>query len=903
MWVGHTLRQRRGFVQFVSAAVTLIAFAIGGTASAATVVTFVAAGSGDTLIVSNPQTGTVTGHIRLIADAGTSAPLPLPFSIPAQGSQTFPNVLSGFGSITAPAILAVESSDAVRLSGPVLRIGYPERPLTLPVRFNPGTPTIGSLVLGILNGLVRVNIYEHQTSVTPLLSRTFGSSGEQVTRLRYIDLIPAAMAISDGYAEVTSLSGQVVGTVVNPPTRRHAAGRPSTPPPVVSVAGDLACEFAAGIHASVPLITGATYRWSLVNATAQGSLTSNTIDLALGSQGYASLVLETVTNGSPSTTETNVAIEGKPAYASSTATSVTLGQDATIDWTLTGSAPTSQTLSGTDFTTVNLDPTATSYSYRPTTAGPKTYALSANNACGTGSVGGDYAVSSACSTPHIDSFTSSGTVCAGSPAQLTWATTGSGTVTIDHGIGTVSDSGSRAVSPSATTVYTITKTASCGVDSRTTTLTINQLPVISSFTVTPNAILFGDPATLNFTIASGSSWSLSSSIGNSFFPSSGSTNGSLSATYNSGNNTGADKVTLIVTNSCGTVMQTSCVYVNLSILDVPASVCAGTAGHGVGTEGNIPGASYAWTISGGTITSGQGTTAITWTAGTGSSVQLGLTTTLNNGCAPTSDTKLIPIKSTPPDATITAGPSYGCTTHTASVPRPTDFRSTIAWSVTNGSITGGQGTNVLNYTIDASGTAHLNVTVTDFSSGCSATGSATGTANALPTAAVSGSTTVCNGNSAAISAALTGTAPYTLNWSDGFNQTINSGTTATRTVSPTNTTSYTVTNVTDANGCSQAGTGSATVTVKFPPAVSGFTISPNPVTGGSSATINFTLTDTTSWSITSALGNGFSTNSGTGSGSFSITYNADNNTGTDTITLTRVGPCGTTSSSIPETVH
>jgi len=210
-----------GLVRRFSALVVLplIALVIATSASAVTVVTFVAVSSSDTLTLSNPHISSVSGRIRLIPDLGMSASLPVPFSIPVQGSQTFPNVLSGFGPITSPAILAVESSDAVRLSGPALRIGYPERPLTLPVRFNPGTPTVGSLALGILNGLVRINIYEHQTSATPLASRTFGSSGEQVTRLRYVDLIPTNLAISDGYAEVLPLSGQVVGTVVNPPMR------------------------------------------------------------------------------------------------------------------------------------------------------------------------------------------------------------------------------------------------------------------------------------------------------------------------------------------------------------------------------------------------------------------------------------------------------------------------------------------------------------------------------------------------------------------------------------------------------------------------------------------------------------------------------------------------------------
>lgn len=583
--IGHTLRLQRGFVQRFSFAVVppLIALAIATTASAATVVSFVAVKGGDTLIVSNQQGNTVTGEIRLVPDAGTAAMPPRAFSLPSQGSQAFPNVLSVFGTINSPAIIAVESSDAVTLSSSPLRIAYPERHLTLPVRFNPGTPGTGSLILGILSGLVRVSIYEHPTSVTPLVTRTFGSSGEQVTRLRYADLLPATLRITDGYAAVMPLDGQVVGTAVNPPIRRRSAGTGPTSPPVLSVTGGPACEFATGVRASAPPAAGATYRWTLLNATTQGSLTGSVLDVALGSQGYASLALERTVNGSVTSVEASIRIEGKPVYTSSGAPSVTLGQDATIEWALGGSTPTSQTISGTDFPTASLDASATSYTYRPTTEGNKSYALSADNACGGSGASGDYSVFAACTSPHIDSFTSSGAVCAGNSAQLTWSTSGSGTVTISNGVGTVPASGSVAVSPSATTVYTITKTASCGSNSGTTTVTVTPAPTISSFTIDQNVICPGAGSTMRFTIANAISWSVRGSLENGNTPSDGTGSGSFTSSYGADNQAGDDIVTLTVLGACGTTATrtlnvTVPSYPVITSFTAPATVAPGMSG-------------------------------------------------------------------------------------------------------------------------------------------------------------------------------------------------------------------------------------------------------------------------------------------------------------------------------------
>jgi subtilisin family serine protease len=114
---------------------------------------------------------------------------------------------------------------------------------------------------------------------------------------------------------------------------------------------------------------------------------------------------------------------------------------------------------------------------------------------------------------------------------------------------------------------------------------------------------------------------------------------------------------------------------------------------------------------------------------------------------------------------------------------------------------------------------------------------------AIP-ANVTGSATICPGGSATLSAALVGTGPWTLTWSDGFVQSGITTSPATRSVAPTVNTTYTLTNVANST-CSQSGAGSAVITVGGTPlsnvsiSVAGSTTIGNPCLGGTA-----TVTDT-----------------------------------------------------------
>ncbi len=123
------------------------------------------------------------------------------------------------------------------------------------------------------------------------------------------------------------------------------------------------------------------------------------------------------------------------------------------------------------------------------------------------------------------------------------------------------------------------------------------------------------------------------------------------------------------------------------------------------------------------------------------------------------------------------------------------------------------------YTLTAVSDAHCNAT--------SLTGSATVTVHPLPTATLSGTTTICVGSSADLSVALTGTQPWSITYTDGVTPVTVSGITSSPyliPVSPATTTSYSITAVSDAYCTGTSFTGTATINVdQVPTAAAGGT--------------------------------------------------------------------------------
>ena len=165
-----------------------------------------------------------------------------------------------------------------------------------------------------------------------------------------------------------------------------------------------------------------------------------------------------------------------------------------------------------------------------------------------------------------------------------------------------------------------------------------------------------------------------------------------------------------------------------SITPVPAQVCAGSTGNQA--SGPAGAASYAWSISGGTITSATNIQTITYTAGASGTVGLTLTVSNASGCT-ASNTANVTINANPATPSITPVPAQVCADSTGNQASGPAGATSYAWSISNGTITSAANIQTITYTAGSSGTVGLGLTVTN-ASGCGAASSLDVTINTNP---------------------------------------------------------------------------------------------------------------------------------------------------------------------------
>ena len=400
--------------------------------------------------------------------------------------------------------------------------------------------------------------------------------------------------------------------------------------------------------------------------------------------------------------------------------------------------------------------------------------------------------------------TPSATLCIGS--TMTASPSAGGTwVSSAPGVATITNAGLITGVSAGSVTFTFTDTAT-GCSNTTPAVTVNALPVVS----TPSA-----------TLCVGSAMTASPVVGGTWVSSAP----GVATITNAGLITGlsAGSVTFTFTSTAtGCSNTTPAVTVNaLPVVSTPSAIlCIGAT-------------MTASPVAGGTWISSAPVVATITNAGlitgvTAGSVTFTFTSTAT-GCSSTTSSvtvNALPVVSTPSatlciGSTMTASPSTGGTWVSSDPGIATIDNAGLVTGISAGAVS---------------------FTYIETTTGCSSTTS-TVTINELPTAAISGATTICAGSTATLQIDFTGTSPWTFQYSDGVITTPGNSAIASIsfTVSPVVNTTYTLVAVADSNCAGTISGSSVVVTVENVP-LSGLAISPalSPVCEGGSSSIDIT---------------------------------------------------------------
>lgn len=562
-----------------------------------------------------------------------------------------------------------------------------------------------------------------------------------------------------------------------------------------------------------------------------------------------------------------VTVNALPTATISGTTSICSGGTATITFTGTPNATVTYTINSGSNQTITLNSSGTASIVSPTLTANSTYTLVNVTAPDTLACTQTLTGSAIISVGGLPTATISGTtsICSGGTTTITFNGTPNATVTYTINSGsnqtiTLNGSGTASLTTPALTansVYTLVSvsngTVACSQSlTGSATVTVTALPTAAvsgttticsgstttiTFTGTPNA-------TVTYTVNSGSNQTIV-------------LDGTGAASLTTASLTATTTYTLVSVNG-GLCSQTQTGSAVVTVVTLPTATISGTTSICSGgtttiTFNGTPNAVVTYTINTGsnqTITlDGSGTASITTAALTATTTYalVSVSTTGTTVCSQAQIGSAV-ITITPLPIASISGTTTICSGSTAAITFTGTSFATVTYTVNSGPNQtiqlGSGGTATLTTAALTATTTFALVSVSAASCSQTQTGSAVVTVISLPTATLSGTTAICTGGTAVITFNGTANATVTYTVDGGSNQTIvldGTGTASITTPALTANSVYTLVSVALNGGtCSQALTGSATITVGALPTAS---IAGNAsICAGNSSTITFTGT-------------------------------------------------------------
>ncbi len=641
------------------------------------------------------------------------------------------------------------------------------------------------------------------------------------TQTTYTATLPGAYTItlSNPCSSVTSTS---VILTVNP--------TPATP--TITPAGNTNLCAGGSVALSANASGASYYQWYQSGSAITGA-TGSTYTASMGGNYTVTVFSASGCISAPSA-DIPVVVNPNPSAPTLFAASPTTfcqGNSVLLTATPTGASGYSWYLNGAKLaTTAGAD-------YAGTLAGNYAVAITDINGCSS-TLSTDIAVTvNPAPATAVVSLTGSSTICPGGSVSLSatpvpnesyqWRFNGVAVLGANANTYTAAASGSYTI--------TLTDANGCSSTSAGTNLTVDPTPATPVLTAEgPTSICIGNGVQLTASTSGASTyqWYLGGTA----------ITGATTSTYTA-TGAGAYSVSITDANGCNSAASTP-IAVTLNGNTAPAaagitasgsaSICSGST---LTLSATANGATaYQWSVGGTAIT---GATTATYATGTAGNYTV--TYTDANGCtAAPSTVTTVTVNPLPVAPVLASTSTSACQGFSVLLHASPTTAASYSWSDNGTAINGATSS-----TYSATTTGSYTATQTD-ANGCTSVPSAalTVTINpnpAKPVADVTGTGTVCQGSSVALSTSVSGT--FTYQWYQGT--TLITGASA-ATYPATSSGSYSV-SITDVNGCADTS-APATVTVNQDPASPVLSTTAAAICAGTQTGINGTATGATTWS-------------------------------------------------------